>query len=184
MIYVVSGVPRSFTSCMMKALHAGGIPAVKSKQRDMVGKRMSRANYEPNPGGELWEPALEDVTELGFPRQYDGHVIKVLATWLPCMAVHVYRVVFMLRDPSEVYESFKTMLEHSKYTAAFVAQEQHEGMAWLKNRRDVLCTSVFQTEQLLRDPLWVFQTLQRDGWPIDPVAAAAIVEPRRKRAVA
>jgi len=184
MIYIVSGVPRSFTSCMMRALHAGGLPAVKSQQRDSFGKRLSRTNYEPNPGGELWEPNIEDVTELGFPRQYDGHVIKVLATWLPCMAVHEYRAVFMLRNPKEVYESFKTMLENSKYTAEFIAREQQEGMAWLKNRRDVLCTSVFTTEQLLKNPLWVFQTLQRDGWPINPLAASKIVEPRRKRAVA
>lgn len=184
MIYIISGVPRSFTSCMMKALHAGGIPAVKSRQRDLVGKRMSRTNYEPNPNGDLWEPNLEDVRQLGFPRQYDGHVIKVLATWLPCMAVHEYRAVFMLRNPKEVFNSFRTMLENTKYTEQFIAQEQREGMACLKNRRDVLCTSVFQTEQLLRDPLWVFQTLQRDGWPIDPIAASKIVEPRRKRAVA
>lgn len=184
MIYIVSGVPRSFTSCMMKALHIGGLPAVKSRQRDNVGRQLSRANYEPNPNGELWEPNLEDVTELGFPRQYDGYVIKVLATWLPCLAVHEYRAVFMLRNPNEVYDSFKTMLENSKYTAEFIAREQREGMLTLKNRRDVLCTSVFQTEQLLSDPLWVFQTLQRDGWPIDPIAASRIVEPRRKRSVA
>lgn len=184
MIYIVSGVPRSFTSCMMKALHAGGLPAVKSYQRDQVGKNMSRTNYEPNPSGDLWEPNLEDVTELGFPRQYEGYVIKVLATWLPCMVVHEYRVVFMLRNPKEVYQSFRTMLEGSKYTEQFIAQEQREGLAWLKNRRDVLGTSVFQTEQLLKDPLWVFLTLQRDGWPIDAIAASKIVEPRRKRAVA
>lgn len=184
MIYIISGVPRSFTTCMMKALHAGGLPAVKSYQRDQVGKSLSRSNYEPNPNGELWEPNLEDVKQLGFPRQYDGHVIKVLATWLPAMAVHEYRAVFLLRNPAEVYQSFKTMLEGSKYTEQFITQEQQEGMAWLKNRRDVLSTSVFSTDQLLKDPLWVFQQLRNDGWPIDPVAASKLVEPRRKRAVA
>lgn len=169
---------------MVKALHAGGLPAVKSYQRDQVGKSLSHSNYEANPNGELWEPNIDDVTQLGFPRQHDGCVIKVLATWLPCMAVHEYRAVFMLRNPAEVYQSFRTMLENSKYTEQFIAQEQQEGMVCLKNRRDVLCTSVFQTEQLLKDPLWVFQTLQRDGWPIDPVVASKIVEPGRKRSVA
>ncbi len=184
MIYVVSGVPRSFTSCTSKALHAGGLPAVRGWKRDAFGKTLTRTNYEANPRGELWEPNVDDVTQLGFPRQYSGCVIKILASWLPCMAVHEYRVVFLLRDPREVYESFKTMLENSKYTKEFIAKEQREGLLTLKNRRDVLSTSVFQTEQLLRDPLWVFQTLKKDGWPINPVAASKIIDRRRKRAVA
>ena len=50
MIYVVSGVPRSLTTCMMTALHEGGLPAVKAFDRDKFGKSLATSNYEANPG--------------------------------------------------------------------------------------------------------------------------------------
>ncbi len=183
MIYVVSGVPRSFTTCTMEALHRGGLPAVKSVERDRFGMSLSTSTYEANPGGKLWEPSGKDVAQMPFPIQFPGCVVKVLAGWLPCLWVHEYRVVFLLRNPTEVRNSFDTML-HQEFSESDVVMHQQFGMDACRNRRDVVSTSVFQTEQLLRDPLWVFQTLQRDGWPIDPVAASKIVEPGRKRSVA
>lgn len=183
MIYIVSGVPRSFTSAMMKALHAGGLPAVMSADRNKVGKSLSRTNYEANPDGELWEPSVKDVTQMGFPMQYPGYVIKVLAAWIPALWVHEYRVVFLLREPSEVRVSFKTMT-HSQFSEEDIRRHQQFGLEACRNRRDVLSTSVFQTEQLLEKPLWLFHQLVNDGWPIDPVKAASVIEPRRKRAYA
>jgi len=183
MIYIVSGVPRSFTSAMMKALHIGGLPAVKSTERDRLGKRLSTSTYEANPNGELWEPSLKDVTQMPFPIQFPGCVIKVLAAWLPCLWVHEYRVVFLLRNPIEVRNSFDTML-HQEFSESDVLMHQQFGMEACRNRRDIIGTSVFQTEQLLRDPLWVFKTLVRDGWPIGPAKAARHIEPHRKRSVA
>ena len=183
---------------MIKGLHAGGLPAVRSQSRDRLGKRLSRANYEPNPNGELWEPDLEDVTELGFPRQYDRCVIKIFATWLPCVAVHPCRAVFMMRDPKEVLKSMREakirhpmerawwlgLLERSRCTEQFIGQEQQEGLAWLGDRRSVKSWGIVTPDQLLNNPRGVFSALQQDGWPIDPIAASRIVEPRMKRSVA
>lgn len=183
MIYIVSGTPRAFTTAMMGALHRGGLPAVKSVERDRLGMSLSTSTYEANPGGKLWEPSGKDVTQMPFPMQFRGCVIKVLAAWLPCLWVHEYRVVFLLRNPIEVRNSFDTML-HQEFSEADVLIHQQFGMDACRNRRDIVSTSVVQTEQLLRDPLCVFKMLVRDGWPIDPVKAAAHIEPRRKRAVA
>lgn len=183
MIYIVSGVPRSFTSCTMEALHRGGLPAVKSVERDRLGQSLSTSSYEANPGGKLWEPRLEDVTQMPFPMQFPGCVIKVLAAWLPCLWVHEYRIVFLLRNPIEVRNSFNTML-HREFSESDVLMHQRFGLDACKNRRDVISTSVFQAEQLLREPLWMFKTLKSDGWPIDPAKAAKHIEPHRKRSVA
>ena len=108
-------------------------------------------------------------------------MIKVLAAWLPCMAVHEYRVVFMLRDPREVFESYKDMLDGTPWTIEHIRQEQLEGRLWLVNRRDVLSLDVVQTEELLRDPLLIFERLAAVGWPIDPVKASQVVDPNKRR---
>ena len=104
-VIVVSGLPRSGTSMMMKMLEAGGIPV----WLDGV-----RAADEQNPKG-YYE--LERVKELdkrvdkAWVREGRGRAVKVISSLLEHLpATNNYQVVFMHRDLQEVLASQTKML--------------------------------------------------------------------------
>lgn len=102
-ITIVSGLPRSGTSMLMRMLEAGGIAAVTD------GIREPDAD---NPKGYYELEAvkrLPDESEwLGAARGKAVKVVSALLDKLP--AQHRYRVVFLERDPGEVLESQRQML--------------------------------------------------------------------------
>jgi hypothetical protein len=104
-VIVVSGLPRSGTSMMMKMLEAGGLPV----WLDGV-----RAADEQNPKG-YYE--LERVKELdkrvdkAWVREGRGRAVKVISSLLEHLpATNNYQVVFMHRDLHEVLASQTKML--------------------------------------------------------------------------
>jgi hypothetical protein len=112
-IIVVSGLPRSGTSMMMKMLGAGGVPLLI----DAV-----RAADDSNPGGYFeFEPvkALEEQRDLSWLPSARGKAVKIvslLLTWLP--ETYNYRVVFMERDLGEVVRSQQAMLRSGGHAEA------------------------------------------------------------------
>jgi hypothetical protein len=106
-IVVVSGLPRSGTSMMMRMLAAAGVPILIDGERT--------ADID-NPHGyfELERvKRLESDPDRGWLREARGKAIKVvspLLRWLPLN--HQYRVIFMRRDLDEVIASQNRMLEH------------------------------------------------------------------------
>jgi hypothetical protein len=103
-VVVVSGLPRSGTSLMMKMLAAGGIPSMTDGIR--------RADTD-NPGGyyELENAKRLSSGDVEWLTGAPGHAVKVIATLLPYLpATYTYRVVFMRRRMSEVLASQRTML--------------------------------------------------------------------------
>jgi hypothetical protein len=105
-IAVVSGLPRSGTSMMMRALEAGGIAPLT----DQV-----RAADVDNPKGYFeFERAKRlpqgDVAWLDEARGKCVKVISALLTHLP--PTHRYDVIFMRRHLDEVLRSQRKMLEH------------------------------------------------------------------------
>ncbi len=104
-VIVVSGLPRSGTSMMMKMLEAGGMPIVTDHER--------RAD-EDNPKGYF---ELERVKELdktedkGWVREHRGKVLKVISFLLKDLPDdNWYKVVFMRRNLEEVIASQNKML--------------------------------------------------------------------------
>ena len=104
-VIVVSGLPRSGTSMMMKMLEAGGVPV----WLDGV-----RTADEQNPKG-YYE--LERVKQLdkgldkGWVRAGRGRAVKVISSLLEHLpADNNYQVVFMNRDIREVLKSQGKML--------------------------------------------------------------------------
>lgn len=104
-VVVVSGLPRSGTSMMMKMLESGGIPV----WTDAV-----RAADDQNPKG-YYE--LERVKELdkgldnSWMRDGRGRAVKVISSLLEHLpAGNNYQVLFMNRDLDEVLVSQRTML--------------------------------------------------------------------------
>jgi hypothetical protein len=101
---IVSGLPRSGTSMMMRMLDAGGIPALT----DHI-----RAADASNPNGYYeYEPIKKTKEDPSWLPAAIGMAVKmvhVLLLDLPLTCA--YRVVFMQRDIEEIIESQNRMLE-------------------------------------------------------------------------
>jgi hypothetical protein len=104
MITIVSGLPRSGTSMMMRMLDAGGMPVIV----DHI-----RKPDEDNPVGyyefEKVKKTKEDSAWLDSARGKAVKMISQLLLDLP--PTHRYKVIFMQRDMQEVLSSQKTMLK-------------------------------------------------------------------------
>jgi hypothetical protein len=104
-IVVVSGLPRSGTSMMMRMLAAGGVTVLEDG--------VCTADVS-NPNGYFeFEPVKEldkdgDLTWLPGARGKAVKIISLLLTWLP--ETYDYRVLFMHRDLDEILASQRAML--------------------------------------------------------------------------
>ena len=102
-IIVVSGLPRSGTSLMMQMLEAGGINVFTDD---------IRKPDENNPKGYYEHEAVKTIARnKKWLQQAQGKAIKVVSHLLVHLpAKHNYKVIFMLRDLSEVVTSQHKML--------------------------------------------------------------------------
>lgn len=118
-IVVVSGLPRSGTSMMMRMLEAGGVPIVADGVRE--------ADVS-NPRGYFELEAVKDLDKPGRPLPWlppaRGRAVKIISfllTWLP--EDYDYQVIFMDRDLDEVLASQQQMLERRGEAPADAARE-------------------------------------------------------------
>ncbi len=102
-ITVVSGLPRSGTSMMMRMIDAGGIPALTDNVR--------RAD-EDNPRGYYeFEPVKKTREDPSWLKRAGGRVVKMVYRLLYDLPPgHEYRVIFMRRNLDEVIASQDVML--------------------------------------------------------------------------
>jgi hypothetical protein len=104
-IVVVSGLPRSGTSMMMKMLSEGGLEVVT----DAI-----RAADEDNPNGYFEFEPVKQLTggQVDWLESAAGKLIKVISALLEYLpASHEYKVVFMEREIKEILASQQKMLE-------------------------------------------------------------------------
>ncbi|MHC5181251.1 MAG: sulfotransferase domain-containing protein [Planctomycetota bacterium] len=116
-ITIVSGLPRSGTSMMMKAIHAGGIgPMIDN----------IRKADEDNPKGYYeFEPVKKTKEDPSWLKDAAGKVVKMVYRLLYDLpANHEYRVVFMQRDLKEVIASQNKMLRRSGKDGSGVTDDQ------------------------------------------------------------
>jgi LPS sulfotransferase NodH len=105
-VIVVSGLPRSGTSMMMKMLAEGGLEVVSDELR--------RAD-EDNPNGYF---ELESVKHLADGRkewlaEAGGKAVKVISSLLEFLpSAYTYKVILMERELREILASQRKMLEH------------------------------------------------------------------------
>ena len=102
-IVVVSGLPRSGTSMMMKMLEAGGLPVMTDNLRTAD---------EDNPRGYF---EFERVKQIESDREWlpeaRGRVVKMISALLKHLpGDHRYRVIFMQREMGEILASQRQML--------------------------------------------------------------------------
>jgi hypothetical protein len=105
-IVVVSGLPRSGTSMMMRMLEAGGLPVLSDGERG--------ADVD-NPKGyfELERiKRLEQETDKSYLRAARGKAVKVISFLIKDLPdENDYRVLFMRRDLDEVLASQQKMID-------------------------------------------------------------------------
>ena len=104
-IIVVSGLPRSGTSMMMKMLAEGGLPVVT----DSI-----RAADEDNPNGYFeFEPVKQLAQgQTEWLAQADHKIVKIVSALLEHLpATHHYKILFMEREIREILASQRKMLE-------------------------------------------------------------------------
>jgi hypothetical protein len=118
---IVSGLPRSGTSMMMRMLDVGGIPALTDNIR--------RAD-EDNPRGYYeFEPVKQTKQDSTWLADADGKVVKLVYRLLYDLpADHQYRVVFMRRNLGEVIASQNTMLERQGKSGGSLSDDKLLGL--------------------------------------------------------
>ncbi len=179
MVTVVSGLPRSGTSMMMKMLEAGGIPSLT----DSI-----RTADEDNPKG-YYE--FERVKQLPkgdvawLPDAY-GKAVKVIAALLPHLpGEYHYRVIFMERAIPEVLASQRQMLIHrgedpDKIPDDMLAKlfEKHLRQVndWVSQQPNVKRLDVNYNEMLKNPQPYIEQINVFLGGRLDTMKMAAVVD--------
>ena len=103
-ITIVSGLPRSGTSMMMRMLAAGGMPICTDNIR--------KANTD-NPNGYFELEKIKQLEEdASWLNQEKGKAIKAISALLPSLPQDLnYRVIFMQRHMHEILASQRKMLQ-------------------------------------------------------------------------
>jgi len=106
-IIVVSGLPRSGTSMLMKMLDAGGVPVFTDELR---------TSDVDNPGGYFEHERIKDLEseqDKSWLRRARGKALKVISHLLKALPDdNYYRVILIRRDLEEIIRSQNIMLEH------------------------------------------------------------------------
>ena len=183
-IVVVSGLPRSGTSMMMKMLEAGGIPPVTDELRTAD---------DDNPKGyyEFERVKQMDKGDTAWVADAQGKVVKVISALLKHLpSSHNYQVIFLRRHMSEILASQRKMLirrgeDPDKMDDAQMAMlfERHvQGVEqWLAKQSNIEVLYLHYSD-VMADPLTAVNTLSRFlGRDMDVRAMAEVVDPNLYR---
>jgi hypothetical protein len=157
-ITVVSGLPRSGTSMMMKMLDAGGLEVMTDDLRTAD---------ESNPKGyyELERVKMLNNGDNAWVPNAQGKVVKVISYLLEYLPVEYnYKIIFMNRDIGEVLSSQRRMLEREGKPDSGVSDEQMSVLyqkhlakvqSWLSRQKnmEVIHVSYNDTLQTPQDTL-------------------------------
>jgi hypothetical protein len=131
-ITIVSGLPRSGTSMMMKMLAAGGLPIMTDRVREAD---------ESNPDGyfELERVlTLDKEADTSWLRDARGKGVKIISALLPHLpGANNYRVIFMHRDLREVIASQNAMLARRGEAVGTAADDERMRVLFERHVRQV-----------------------------------------------
>ncbi len=129
-IIVVSGLPRSGTSMMMKMLAEGGLPIVTDQLRTAD---------EDNPNGYFEVEAVKQMSagNTAWLQDAGGKVVKVISALLEYLPQeYSYRIIFMERAIKEILASQRKMLarrnEESKVDDAEMEDQFRKHLSVIK----------------------------------------------------
>lgn len=150
--YVVSGLPRSGTSMMMRMLALGGATLLADGRR-IADRDNPRGYYE-------LDAVKATARDASWTRDAPGRVVKVVSALLPHLPPALrYRVVFLRRNLDQVVRSQRAMLDRlapelaQSDAAARRALGDHlvEIEAWLETAAHMQVLGV-SYERVLADP--------------------------------
>ena len=183
-ITVVSGLPRSGTSMMMKMLDAGGIPPLTDKVRTAD---------DDNPKGyfEFERVKQMDKGDTAWMADAQGKTVKVISQLLRYMpAEHEYKVIFMRRAMSEILASQKKMLVNrgedpnaasDEEIAALFEKHPNSVMDWMAAQPNVSVTYIHYSDMLANPLPQIAQINEFLGGGLDVQAMAEVVDPNLYR---
>jgi len=179
-VTVVSGLPRSGTSMMMKMLEAGGL----TPMTDQI-----RTPDDDNPKGYYEFERVKKMPDgdKAWVAEAHGKAVKVISALLEHLpADHTYKVIFMRRQMDEILASQKQMLIRSDKPTDKVSDEQLAGMyrkhlatveAWLRAQPNV-SVLYMDYNTMLADPRRYIAEIDRFlGDQLDVEKMAAVVDP-------
>jgi hypothetical protein len=135
-VVIVSGLPRSGTSMMMRMLEVGGMPVLVDNLRQAD---------EDNPNGYYeFEPVKQVREDASWLEDARGKAVKMVYRLLYDLPQDgSYRVIFMTRKLAEVIASQNTMLQRNgkgsddltgEQLAEIYRKQLQEARAWLDSR--------------------------------------------------
>jgi hypothetical protein len=180
-IIVVSGLPRSGTSLMMRMLVAGGVPVITD------GRRIAD---EDNPTGYFeFEPVKTlESGDQAWLTHAAGKAVKVVSPLLEHLPPeHVYRVLFMHRRMGEILASQRRMLERrgepagaldDARMAALFGKHLDRVHGWLARQPNIEALDV-DYNQLLANPGSLVQQIHAflGNDRLDTLAMIAAIDP-------
>ena len=178
-VVIVSGLPRSGTSMMMKMLEAGGLEALTDRVRPAD---------EDNPKGYYeFERVKQIEHDQAWLPEAQGKVVKMVSALLKHLpANYRYRVVFMRRQMGEILASQQQMLVRRGEETGRVGDEKmahlfgrhlQQVQDWLARQSNAEVLYVHYGD-VLSDPAGEAQRINGffDG-SLDAEAMAAVVDP-------
>ena len=183
-ITVVSGLPRSGTSMMMKMLEAGGLPPLTDNLRTAD---------EDNPKGYFEFERVKKMPDgdISWVEDAQGKAVKVISALLEHLPpAYSYRVLFMQRKIDEILASQKQMLVRSGKPTDQVSDEQLAEMygkhlakvkAWLDEQTN-FSVNYLDYNAMLADPTkYARQVNQFLDISLNPQEMAGVVDPNLYR---
>ncbi len=177
-VYVVSGLPRSGTSMIMRMLAAGGLPVLDDGRRE--------ADPD-NPRGYFELEAVKgSERDASWVRTAPGKTVKVISYLLRHLPADLeYKVVFMRRDLDQVVRSQRVMLQRlgappgpgDEEARAELAEHLVDVEAWLEGAPHMRWCGVGYA-RVLAEPRREAERVARFlDTPLDIDAMARAVEP-------
>src|SRR5215216_6221047 len=119
-VIIVSGLPRSGTSMMMRMLAEGGLPILTDALR---------RPDDDNPNGYLELEVVRQLKEgnIDWLKEANGKAVKIISGLLEYLPQeYQYKIIFMERDPNETLASQKKMLDHREQISRLSDEELEE----------------------------------------------------------
>jgi hypothetical protein len=157
-LVIVSGLPRSGTSMLMKMLEAGGLPLVTDGQR---------LADEDNPKGYFEVERVKDLaqeSDKSYLSSARGKALKVISFLLKSLPANLnYRVIFIRRELEEVLASQAKML----------ARRGEQNDATPERMRELFQDDLWRSTYLLKHrPQFEFIEVHYSTILADPLAQA------------
>lgn len=179
MIIIVSGLPRSGTSMMMKMLEAAKIPVLTDEIREADEDNL-KGYYED-------ERAKTLHKDNSWIDEAEGKAVKVISYQLPHLPKeHDYLVIFMQRKINEVLASQRKMMERrgepednvpDEVMANIFQKHLDEIYDWLQNQSNIKTLYVSYNETLDDPETSAEKIAESLGFDLDIEKMMQVVDP-------